>query len=199
MDDHSLDISSTAQEFYSYLNNYISKKVGDPHIAKDLTQEVMYRLAKADDEDRKIQNVKAWLFQTTRHVVADYYRDKNKNPVNDIRSNFSTNSTTLEAPPLSEVDFIITMIKLLPDKYSRPLLMSDIKELPQKEIAEKLNIGLSATKMRIKRAREKLHELFTICCDIEFSSNGDFVSCTVKDHCEPLQKFREELCQENRC
>jgi RNA polymerase sigma-70 factor (ECF subfamily) len=190
------DISSTVREFYSYLKNYIQKKVSDPHIAEDLTQEVMYRLAVAEEEDREIRNVKAWLFQTTRHVIADYYRDKERNPVENLRDSFPTKASDLEMKKVAEADFLIPMIKLLPEKYSRPLLMSDIEELPQKEIARKLDLGLSATKMRILRARKKLRDLFTTCCHIEFDASGDFAGCTIKDHCEPLQELRDQLCSE---
>lgn len=199
MAEATFDISETTKEFYSYLKNYISKKVNNPHIAEDLTQEVMYRLAKANGENKEIRNVKAWLFQTTRHVLADHYRDKDKNPIAKTQSEFPTVRAEAEETALSEVDFLIPMIKLLPDKYSRPLLMSDIRDIPQKEIAKRMGLGLSATKMRIQRGRKKLRALFISCCDIEFDTNGDFVRCTIKDHCEPLLELRKELCNESKC
>lgn len=195
---NSLDISSTAKEFYSYLKNYISKKVSDPHTAEDLTQEVMYRLAKAEGEKQEIRNVKAWLFQTTRHVIADHYRDMERNPTTKFREKLPSDiSSSQVTTKIEEADFLVPMIKLLPDRYSRPLLMSDIEELPQKKIARKLNLGLSATKMRIHRARKKLRDLFTTCCHLRFDANGEFAGCTIKDHCGPLLELQDQLCDQN--
>lgn len=198
------NIADTVKEFYGYLKGYVIKKVGDPLLAEDLTQEVMYRLAKAHDENRDIKNVKAWLFQTTRHVIADHYRAQEKNPVVDTRKEVrepAAHSETYrfdeEFVSISDADFILPIIKLLPKDYSKPLIMSDLENIPQKEIAKHLNLGLSATKMRIKRAREKLHRLFVECCEIEYDSRGEFAGCTIKDHCAPLMKIRNELYEKN--
>jgi RNA polymerase sigma-70 factor, ECF subfamily len=199
------NIDNTVKQFYGYLKGYIIKKTGDPVLADDLTQEVMYRLAKADNENREIQNVKAWLFQTTRHVIADHFRDRSRSSlidssgsfVKEIASDLSgfQNLTGLdEFVSISDIDFILPMLTLLPEKYGKPLIMSDIENIPQKEIARHLGLGLSATKMRIKRGREKLHGLFTECCEIEYDSRGDFAGCTIKDHCTPLLEIRKDLC-----
>lgn len=203
MPHQSTDITKTVKQFNSYLKGYIIKKVGDPVLAEDLTQEVMYRLVKADGENREISNVKAWLFQTTRHVIADHFRRQEKNPVVNVEEGLHENSAgsedfrfTDEFVSISDADFILPIIKLLPEEYSKPLIMSDIENLPQKEIAKQLGLGLSATKMRIKRARQQLHDLFAECCEIEFDSRGDFAGCTIKDHCTPFKKIRNDLCDQ---
>ena len=205
----STDISKTAKEFYGYLKGYIIKKVQNPVLAEDLTQEVMYRLAKADNENRDIRNVKAWLFQTTRHVIADHYRKESRSPLVDSSEPFVMETAKGlsgfqnlaglgdEFVSISDIDFILPMLKLLPEEYGKPLIMSDIENIPQKEIARHLGIGLSATKMRIKRAREKLHGLFVECCEIEYDSRGDFAGCTIKEYCTPLLEIRSELCKQS--
>lgn len=48
----------------------------------------------------------------------------------------------------------------LPDSLRIPLVMCDMDGCAYKEIADHLGIGLSATKMRIKRAREAFREKF---------------------------------------
>ncbi|MEX1268742.1 MAG: sigma-70 family RNA polymerase sigma factor [Balneolaceae bacterium] len=202
MPETSSNISETVKEFNSYLKAYIIKKVGDPVLAEDLTQEVMYRLAKADGENREIRNVKAWLFQTTRHVIADHFRKQEKNPVvntgEEIHGDAAASEEEFRSPDefvsISDADFILPVIQLLPEEYSKPLIMSDIENIPQKEIARQLGLGLSATKMRIKRARQKLHDLFVECCEIEFDSRGEFAGCTIKDRCTPLWEIRDDLC-----
>jgi hypothetical protein len=40
--------------------------------------------------------------------------------------------------------------------------------------------------MRIQRGRKKLYDLFIECCDIEYTKDGAFLDCTIKDKCTPL-------------
>ena len=85
------------------------------------------------------------------------------------------------------------MINLLPEHYARALYMSDIDGLPQTLVAVKLGLSLSATKMRIQRARKMLYKLFFKCCEIEYSKNGNVINCTIKESCEPLLEFEKIL------
>ena len=55
------------------------------------------------------------------------------------------------------IDQILTS---MPDTLRVPLVMCDMDELSYEEIANSLGIGLSAAKMRIKRARERFRSLY---------------------------------------
>lgn len=46
------------------------------------------------------------------------------------------------------------------DTLRIPLVLSDMDGLPDQEIADRLSIGLSAVKMRLKRAREQFRRLY---------------------------------------
>ena len=52
------------------------------------------------------------------------------------------------------------VLDAMPDTLRLPLLMRDLDGLSYQEIADTLEIGLSATKMRIKRAREQFREIY---------------------------------------
>ena len=54
----------------------------------------------------------------------------------------------------SEQQIIHRVLDAMPDKLRIPLVLRDMDELSYEEVATKLGIGLSAAKMRIKRARE---------------------------------------------
>ncbi|MCA1758619.1 MAG: hypothetical protein LC658_02525 [Bacteroidales bacterium] len=79
------------------------------------------------------------------------------------------------------------MIHLLPEKYSNPLLLSVIENIPQAEIAKQLNLSVSATKMRVQRARKMLYDKFIECCDIEYSKTGGLLHCEIKENCYPVK------------
>lgn len=186
------NINDVVQEFYGFLKSYILKKTGKEIIAEDIVQEVMVKLVESHKKSGEIKNIKAWLFQVTRNTIADYYKK------NHLEYNFDEewkeNSLKSQSlPKIMATDFIVPMINLLPKKYGKPLKMSDIDNVPQKEIANEMNLGLSATKMRIQRGREKLQELFVECCQIEYDKNGNFINCTVKPNCAPLKSAENQL------
>ena len=68
-----------------------------------------------------------------------------------------------EAPREMEADEQVARIsatlEALPDKLRVALVLRDLDEMSYQDIADVLNIGLSATKMRIKRAREEFRRL----------------------------------------
>ena len=189
------NINEIVRDFYLYLKAYILKKTANEEIAKDIVQEVMLKLVESHKKSIKVNNIKAWLFQVTRNTIADYYKyyyNKNKIEFN-FNEDWKEHSISSEnISTILESDFIIPMIGLLPEKYAKPLQLSDIENIPQKEIAIKLHLGLSATKMRIQRGREKLKSLFIECCDIQYDKSGNFSSCTIKSHCAPLQKIEKK-------
>ncbi|WP_372938216.1 sigma-70 family RNA polymerase sigma factor [Seonamhaeicola sp.] len=186
------NINDVVQEFYEFLKVYIIKKTNDINLAEDIVQEVMLKLVESHKKSIEVNNIKAWLFQVTRNTIADYYK-KNKLAF-DFDEDWKEYSISSDAmSSILELDFIIPMIGLLPEKYAKPLQLSDIENIPQKDIALQLNLSLSATKMRIQRGREKLRLLFIECCDIEYDKLGNFSSCTIKPHCTPLQEIEKKL------
>jgi len=52
------------------------------------------------------------------------------------------------------------ILSAMPDTLRIPLIMCDMDELSYEEIAASLGIGLSAVKMRIKRAREHFRDRY---------------------------------------
>ncbi|MCG8574648.1 MAG: sigma-70 family RNA polymerase sigma factor [Flavobacteriales bacterium] len=184
------NINDTVQEFYDYLKAFLYKRVSSNELAEDIVQDVMLELVKAHQKRQEVSNMKAWLFQVTRNTLSKHFKN-NPNLIQedwDAEFEFEDNFSKVVTE-----DYIIPMIGLLPKEYGEPLLMSDIKNIPQKEIAETLNLSLTNTKARIQRGRKKLRDLFTECCHLEFDRNGDFIGCTIKDSCEPLHEISKKI------
>jgi RNA polymerase sigma-70 factor, ECF subfamily len=55
---------------------------------------------------------------------------------------------------------IEAILNSLPSKLRIPLIMRDMDDLSYEEVAASLNLGLSAVKMRVKRAREQFRILY---------------------------------------
>lgn len=184
------NIQAVIQEFYDYLKHYILKKVQDPVIAEDLVQEVMLQLVLAHQKSTQVQHLKAWLFQLTRNTIYDYFK---KHQISYREDELFTEEVDEDTEVLTVADYIVPMLSLLPEKYAPPLRLSDIDGLPQKAVAQQLKLGLSATKMRIQRGRQQLKELFVSCCNLHYDAQGNMVSCTIKEHCQPLHDIQQAL------
>jgi len=188
------NIHRVIPDFYDAIYLYAVKRVHDPILAEDIVQEVMLRICQAHKKNTIVENVRAWLYQTTRFVIADHFREKAKLNIQLSDEIEEPNDKEDEAKDISVFsDGMLAVINLLPEKYAIPLKLSDIEGVPQKEIAKKLNLSLSATKMRIQRGREKIYQLFTDCCDIVYNKQGAFVSCTIKSFCKPLLDIEHRL------
>ena len=186
------NLNEVVQEFYNYLHAYLLKKVKDQNLADDLVQEVMVQLVESHQKDVEVKNIKAWLFQVSRNTLYDYFK-KNKLEVT-LEDDWQLEQlSTSNFSKILVSDYVIPMIQMLPKNYSVPLKLSDVDNIPQKQIAEQLNLGLSTTKMRIQRGRQKLKALFVECCDIEYDKDGNFVHCTIKENCTPLQNTFDDF------
>lgn len=177
------DVNQIAEEFHNQLTGYLIKKIRRPELAKDLVQEVMLKLVIAGNQNLKINNIKAWLFEIARHCLADHYRKSAKLKETGLDITQTGSLISQEESSYANGDFLNHLINLLPEQYSKPLYLSDIENLPQKIVAERLRLNLSATKMRIQRARKMLRELIIQCCDIEYTKDGAFADCMVKNDC----------------
>lgn len=180
------NINLIIAENYNEVRRYLVSKTGKPELSEDIIQEAMVKLVNAYNQGIFIQNPKGWLFKVARNSLADHYRKagivEKSEPV-VFSDNLIINPEDIN---LSTEDFIVPMIKLLPARYSEPLYLSDIENIPLKDIGVKLGISLSATKMRVQRARKLLLNLFHECCEIEYTKSGAFSHCTIKDSCLPL-------------
>jgi len=186
------NINEIVQNYYFYLKSYILKRVNDSTIADDLVQEVMIKLIESHQKSTEVKNMKAWLFQISRNVMYDYFK-KNQMTYQFDTEHHAIEDTFSDSEKIIVSDFIIPMIDLLPKEYAEPLKMYDIDKISQKKISEKLNIGLSATKMRIQRGRKKIRELFVECCEMKLDKNGTIVSCSIKNSCNTLIEIEKDL------
>lgn len=178
------EISSLWLEYKNGLKYYILKKVKNKDVANDLSHEVLMKIYNSCCSTIKIKNVRSWMFQIAHNTTIDYLK-KRHNFTNIIPESYDNDERTV----IQEADEIIKpLMKLLPDKYAIPLQLSDIDELKQKEVAQKLNLSLTATKSRIQRARKLLKEKIIECSNLEKDEKGNLISLELKSACKPVQK-----------
>ena len=178
------DISSLWLKYKSGLTYYIFKKVKNEEIANDLSHEVLMKIYNSCCSSVNIKNVKSWMFQIAHNTTIDYLKKQSK-----FSDNVPENYDNYDYDVYQEAnDIIKPLIQLLPEKYATPLQLSDIEELKQKEVAQKLNLSLTATKSRIQRARNLLKDKIIECGNLEKDDKGNLISLEIRSDCRPFQK-----------
>jgi len=165
------------KQLYEPLFLYVKKRVNNPEDAKDLTQEVFYKLSKSSCDS--IDNVKSWMYTIAKNTITDFYRKKKiyteEVSVNSVCFEIEAENTSLE---LSEC--VSLFVEELPEEYRFIMTLSELKEIPQKEIAKQLNMNYATVRSKVQRGRKKLKELFSEYCIVTQGGRGSILECMPK-------------------
>lgn len=178
------EISSLWLEYNNGLKYYILKKVKNEEMANDLSHEVLMKVYNSCCSNIEIKNVKSWLFQIAHNTTIDYLKKQSKF-IDKIPENYEQEDANVF---MGAEGIIEPLLKLLPEKYAVPLELSDIKAMKQKEVAQRLNLSLTAAKSRIQRARALFKEKIIECSNLQKDEKGNFISFEIKTECKPIYK-----------
>nr|WP_210466253.1 RNA polymerase sigma factor SigZ [Rufibacter roseolus] len=183
--------AAVAPVFLSYqeaLQGFIRKRVPSRADAEDLSQQVLLKVHRNCEKLPEVRNVRAWLYEITRHVVHDFYRERQRETALPEGADLADST---EQNPLRDLEScVLPLLQLLPPEYAEPLRLSDLEGVPQQEIANRLRLSLSGAKSRIQRGREKLKAVFLECCHLELDRQGHLISAEIKPDCQILQDCR---------
>ena len=136
--------------------------VADPDAAADLVQDSLvkaYTRLGTCDPDR----VAAWLFRILRNRCKDYLKSRRRRdvPLMDDGPHAAPDSDdpvrTLERAQLGTV--VAEALGRIPESQREAFLLKHVEGRSYEEMADMLDAGISALKMRVMRAREALQEL----------------------------------------
>ena len=166
-------------DLYDELLSFVYKKVKDRPTAEDIVQDVFIKVHSNSGQLKEADKISGCIYQITRNEVADRFRKASRNvePVNvDWEGNFHEFNDCVAL-------CLKTLMSTLPEKYRVPLELTEVENLSQYELAERLNISYSGARSRIQRARKmlkfKLDELYMIKTD----AYGNVVSCENRVPC----------------
>ncbi|MFY9241836.1 MAG: sigma-70 family RNA polymerase sigma factor [Polaribacter sp.] len=165
---------TTKQVWTSYsedLKRFIISKVKNETVADDILQNTFIKIHTKLHTLKDITKLKSWCFTVARNAILDYWKAQNQ--TFEI-ANFEA-ETSIEENTHTEQDCLKGILKSLPKKYRDPLFLSDIKGLPQQEVAIQLHQSLSATKSQIQRARKLIAQGFMDCCGFVMNTEGILV------------------------
>ncbi|HNP18945.1 MAG TPA: sigma-70 family RNA polymerase sigma factor [Fulvivirga sp.] len=160
------------EQLYNPIFRYIKKRIHNQLDAEDLTQEVFYRLSKSNNEH--VNNIKSWVYTIAKNSIVDHYR-KNKLLTQEI-SNEEFQEELSEKEAINELsNCIIPFLNQLPAEYRDIMKLSELDEVSQKEIAERLNLNYVTVRSKIQRGRMKLKALISDCCTVIQGGKGGII------------------------
>ncbi len=160
------------------LYNFVNQQVKDAELAKDIVQDVFIKVFSKIDTLKNKDKIVSWIFQITRNEIVSHYRKHR----HQTSSEHLPEPATLEEDMTKEfADCIIPMMASLPEKYREAVQLSEIENMPQKELAQKLGISYSGAKSRVQRGREALKALLEDCCSISTDQYGNVIDYHEKD------------------
>lgn len=165
-----MDTNKKNQQMENLINNYDSLvdqifcfvyfKTTKKEVAEDLTSETFLSVLKYLKEN-EVENLKAFLFQTARNKIIDYYRQKDyiiySDEIVELNAEVSDSKNELNK---YDAELIIKRLNLLDDTDKDILIMRYIDDLDIKEIAEILGKNIIAVRVQISRALKKSRKLF---------------------------------------
>jgi RNA polymerase sigma factor (sigma-70 family) len=132
----------------------------DPTSLDDLVQEVFLRAWKGLPKFRQSAQFSTWLYRIAWNVAADrrqtLAQDRSRSQA--IAESMSTQHDDPDLIQLHYQDLVRTGLKLLSEDHRSVLVLHDLEELPQKEVAEILKIPVGTVKSRLFHARSGMRK-----------------------------------------
>jgi RNA polymerase sigma-70 factor (ECF subfamily) len=159
-------------EFRPKILRYLRRMIGETD-AEDVCQEVFVKVDKALPGFRGESSLATWIYRIATNAALDHVRSASyrQASLNVESSDDDTPSgdpgagqpETAHLPDTLLIrkdmnDCIRGIVDSLPELYRTALVLSDLEELTNAEIAEVLGITLDAVKIRIHRGRARLRK-----------------------------------------
>jgi RNA polymerase sigma-70 factor (ECF subfamily) len=181
------DFQTIYVSFSKKIRRYLARLVGEADF-EDVTQEVFLKVNASLAEFRSDSSLSTWIYRIATNAAIDHNRKsstrlKEQTAEEQLPDDSLTEASMAvdPAPPQDRQlirkemsDCIRGIVDGLPENYRTVLILSDLEELKNNEIAEVLDISLETVKIRLHRARMRLKK-------------------ELEDHCSFYKDERNEL------
>jgi len=179
------------------IRRYILSMVHDPAEADDLTQDVFLQVHRKLGSLRDPDALVSWLYRIATHLCYDRFRRASReprigrlgvggsvqaSPLGDIADQLSL-GRVLEQTEMSAC--VRNYVEDLSTEYQQVILLHDLEELSNPQMAQMLGTSLDTVKIRLHRARRKLQIALGEHCVLSLDEQGVLV-------CEPAEAPPEE-------
>ena len=173
-------------DYYERVKKFIFALVKDEWVADDLIQDTFIKVQKNLNQLKEESKLSSWIFKIAYHLCQDHFR---KTGQLWKREQVISEKKELLSGPLFQMQFeqhqmgecVQDKIRLLPESYQTVLVLFDLMEFSQQEIAEILEISIENVKVRLHRARRKLKTILEEECRFERDERNVLI-------CDPVSR-----------
>jgi RNA polymerase sigma-70 factor (ECF subfamily) len=138
---------------------YLTRVVGQPDAARDLTQDVFLRISRTSVPETTGTELRAWVFRIARNLAINHLRDRSRRPVSVALSDEPGSASTETAVAVREA------LHRLPDLDRDVFLLREVGGLSYDELASVCELTPDAVRSRLHRARVELRRLLANAID----------------------------------
>ncbi len=175
-----LEFQQVHDEYRARILRYLTRLVGEDE-AEDLVQEVFVKIHQALPGFRGESQLSTWIYRIATNAAIDRARTPSFKQAAreecldaaevvappDIWTGETALSLDQQVLTKQRFECFATYVRSLPTKYRTVLVLSELEELPDKDIAEILGLSLGAVKIRLHRGRRLLLQALKGHCKAE--------------------------------
>jgi RNA polymerase sigma-70 factor, ECF subfamily len=167
------DVSLNWNDVQSELKGFVYNRVKDKALAEDIVHDVFLKVQAKIHQVKESDKLFGWIYQITRNTITDHYRKNSKsiNPKDIDWESSPPNFNDCVSNTISQ------LIPTLPDKYRIPLEMTEVQNMSQLEVAERLNLNYTTAKTRVQRARQMLRDKMNEILVVKTDGYGNVILC----------------------
>jgi len=194
------DFPALYSEFYPKITRYLRRLVGEAE-AEDVAQETFVKISRSLESFRGESQLSTWIYRIATNTAMGHLRKPStkrsaRQTTGAEEDEEVYEDTIVDSAPLHDTllirkdmnDCIRGLVNDLPENYRTVLVLADLEELTNAEIAEVLGLSLDTVKIRLHRARVQLKKSMDQACQLYRDTRNE-LSC---DRKTSTLKFRSK-------
>jgi len=186
------DLSRIYQDYHARVVAYATRLLGRDE-ADDVAQDVFVKVGRSLDTLADRSKLGPWIYTITLNTVRDLVRKRpepNRLAATDRTAGDDTRATPVLSDELPDtrsrtpeemlernemVACYLGYVEKLPPTYYEVYVLSEFEDLSSEDIARRLSLSLATVKIRLHRARARLHDELRRNCQCYRNQRGELM------------------------
>jgi RNA polymerase sigma-70 factor (ECF subfamily) len=175
------DTTQVWNDLHHSLERFVRRHIDDASDVQDVLQTVFLRVHRSLINGTVPEQVRAWVFETARHAVADFYRARGRRR-ETAAGTMDDLELLIPQEPEATADGLVDetslaaclphFVEQLPAAFRQALRVTAIDGVSQREASTRLGLSEPGMKARVQRGRKRLKDALLECCDVTLDARG---------------------------
>lgn len=179
-----MDFLEIYDRYYERVRKFILASIRNESVADDLLQETFTRVQMNINQVRDSIKISSWIFRVAYNLCQDHFRNLKKpsSTAGELDEEMYLPQETSVQKELEQQEMgqcVQAQLNLLPESLRSVLILFDVMEFSQQEVADILGLTVENVKVRLHRARKKMKKILEEKCTFEVDERNVLT-------CEPI-------------